>query len=303
MVSLTWVVKLIYMFDLLLLVLKVCELILFCLIIFTVDIVNATRALSATLNCIPTLTYANFKTWKNKVNMFLGCMDLDYAFRESCPPPLTDRSSSQEQRTSERWERSNRVSLMIMKNAIPESFLCTMSEDLNAKEFLETLEKRFAKSDKAEIGFALRKLITMRYKGEGNIREYVLEMLDMAGKLKELKVELPEEFLVNLVLISLPPPFRHFEISYICQNNKWTVNELISHLVQEDERIKQLKVQSAHLASTSSPGGKKRKGKEAMILKSSKKKCSSGKEQKKNRSFFCKDSSHQKKDCPNYHDA
>jgi hypothetical protein len=47
----------------------------------------------------------------------------------------------------------------------------------------------------------------MNYKGKGNIREYIMEMSNLASKLKALKLELPEDLLVHLVLISLPAHF------------------------------------------------------------------------------------------------
>ena len=47
-------------------------------------------------------------------------------------------------------------------------------------------------------------LISMRYKGKGNIREYIMEMSHLASKLKALKLELSEDLLVHLILISLP---------------------------------------------------------------------------------------------------
>ena len=45
-----------------------------------------------------------------------------------------------------------------------------------AKEFLAEIEKRFVKNDKAETSMLLQSLISMKYKGKGNIREYIMEM-------------------------------------------------------------------------------------------------------------------------------
>ncbi|XP_039126655.1 uncharacterized protein LOC120262825 [Dioscorea cayenensis subsp. rotundata] len=140
----------------------------------------------------------------------------------------------------------------------------------------------------------------MRYKDDGNIREYVLDMFHLAGKLKGLKIELPEDVLVHLVLISLPPRFSQFEVSYNCQKDKWTLNELISHLVQEEDRTKQHKVESAHLASSNSGPQKKRKYDKAAAPKSCKKTKGPEKEHKELKCFFCKKASHVKKDCPKY---
>ncbi|KAL6318453.1 hypothetical protein AAG906_041220 [Vitis piasezkii] len=101
-----------------------------------------------------------------------------------------------------------------------------------------------------------------------------MEMSHLASKLKALKLELSDDLLVHLVLISLPAQFNQFKVSYNCQKDKWTLNELISFCVQEEERLKQDKTESAHLASTSKDKGK-RKNKDNKVA------ASNGPEQKK----------------------
>ena len=145
----------------------------------------------------------------------LGVIDLDLALRVARPANLIEQSSSAKKQEMERWDRSNRISLMIMKCVIPEAFKGTMSDKVTtAKEFLEEIEKQFAKNEKAETSTLLANLISIRYKGKGNIKEYIMEMSHLASKLKPLKLELSEDLLVHLVLISLPTQFCQFKVSY-----------------------------------------------------------------------------------------
>ena len=44
----------------------------------------------------------------------------------------------------------------------------------------------------------------MRHNGKGSIRKYILEMSNLAARLKELKLEMPEGIVVQLALNSLP---------------------------------------------------------------------------------------------------
>ena len=67
------------------------------------------------------------------------------------------------------------MSLMIIKRGIPKTFKGVVSKKvINAKQFFSKIEKRFAKSDKAEISIILHNLTSMRYNGKGNIREYIM---------------------------------------------------------------------------------------------------------------------------------
>ena len=80
-------------------------------------------------------------------------------------------------------------------------------------------------------------------------------------------------------------------MSYNCQKETWSLNELISHCVQEEERLKQEKIESAHLIGTS-------KDKEAVEVPYQKKQ---HKVKRVNGCFFCGAVGHKKKQCTNYH--
>ncbi|KAL6351159.1 hypothetical protein AAG906_031745 [Vitis piasezkii] len=230
--------------------------------------------------------------------ILLGCMDIDLALRMPKPVELNEESTQEDEVYWGKWERSNRLSLMIMKRGIPEAFRGAVTDEVtNASDFLAEIQKRFAKNDKAETSTLLASLISMKYKGKGNVREYIMEMSHLASKLKALKLELSDDLLVHLVLISLPAQFNQFKVSYNCQKDKWTLNELISFCVQEEERLKQDKTESAHLASTSKDKGK-RKNKDNKVA------ASNGPEQKKQKvevtCFFCNKPGHTKKECTKY---
>ncbi|GMP44012.1 hypothetical protein CsSME_00013142 [Camellia sinensis var. sinensis] len=223
----------------------------------------STTSISANMNNVPMLNGTNFKDWKENILIVLGCMDIDLALRMPKPNALTAQSTPEETVYFEKWDRSNKLSLMIMKHGILEVFRGAITEDVTVAG-----QKRFAKNDKAETSTLLASLISIKYKGNGNVREYIMEMSHLASKLKALKLDLSDDLLVHLVLISFPAQFNQFKVSYNCQKEKWTLNELISFCVQEEERLKQERTESAHLVSTSKHTGKrKHKGKEVATPK------------------------------------
>ncbi|KAL0387852.1 UNVERIFIED_CONTAM: hypothetical protein Sradi_2667000 [Sesamum radiatum] len=161
--------------------------------------------ITANVNTIPMLNGSNFKSWKENPEIVHGVMDLDLALMEDYPPALTDKSTSEQKREKERWKKSNRICVMSRKKSIIETFRGTIFETLTkAKDFLEHIEKRFVKNEEAEISTLLTNLISKRYTGKGNIREYIMEISHLASKLKALKLDLSKDLLVHLVLISLP---------------------------------------------------------------------------------------------------
>ena len=51
-----------------------------------------------------------------------------------------------------------------------------------------------------------------------------MEMSHLASKLRAHKLDLSEDLLVHLVLISLPTQFSQFKVSYNCQKETWSLN-------------------------------------------------------------------------------
>ena len=188
---------------------------------FSDSATSSTSNINASINSIPMLNGTNFKTWHENLQIVLGVMDLDLVLRVSSPTPLTIESSSDENRDIERWEKSNRVCLMIIKKVILEAFRGTISETIKtAKEFLKEIKNRFANNEKSETSTLLETLISMRYKGNGNIREYIMEMSHLASKLRAHKLDLSEDFIVHLVMISLPTQFSQFKVIYNFQRRR-----------------------------------------------------------------------------------
>ncbi|RDX73104.1 hypothetical protein CR513_47333, partial [Mucuna pruriens] len=106
-----------------------------------------------------------------------------------------------------------------MKRLILEAFWDSISKSQSARKFFEEIDKFFAKNEKVNMINLLVKLISMK--------EYIIDISNLASKLKLLKLELGEDMLVHLILISLPTHFRQFK------KNKWSFNELITHYAQE----------------------------------------------------------------------
>ncbi|XP_042056199.1 uncharacterized protein LOC121800760 [Salvia splendens] len=206
--------------------------------IFFVD-VGAQESTIGFLNFIPVLKGNTYASWRSKVLIGLGVANLDYALRTEQPAPLIDESSDENKWNFERWEHSNRMSLMIMQHAIPENFRGTVPKEATTKEFLEVIDMNFASNEKAETASLMHKLVTMRYNGRGEIWEHIMEMSNTTSKLTTLNLTISDDQLVHLVMISLPHQFDHFKVSYNTVKDKWSLNELISHCVQEEERMKQ----------------------------------------------------------------
>ncbi|XP_009352547.2 uncharacterized protein LOC103943896 [Pyrus x bretschneideri] len=193
---------------------------------------------SMNLNTVEPLTGVNYKKWKQDLEILLGVMDMDLALRTEEPPTPNEGCTSIQRSKHEKWEKSNRICLMIIKRSMTDVVREGFPEATNAKEFMKSIEEKYKESGKTETGNLMNLLTTIRYDGEGSVREYILKVMDIAGKLRILEVPISETFLVHVIMNSLPSSYTQLKVSYNALQAKWDVNELISICVGEEVRIK-----------------------------------------------------------------
>jgi gag-polypeptide of LTR copia-type len=84
-------------------------------------------------------------------------------------------------------------------------------------------------------------------------------MSNIQRKLNGLKTDISDELMVHFIFISLPSQYSQFMVTYNCQKETWTLNELMAHCVQEEERQKKSQKESVNIAINAPKGNKKRK--------------------------------------------
>ena len=73
----------------------------------------------------------------------------------------------------------------------------------------------------------------MKFDGSYTMYEHVIEMTNIAARLKTLRMTMNENFLVPFILNSLPSKYDSFQLSYNIMKDKWNVHEWHNMLVQE----------------------------------------------------------------------
>ena len=92
-------------------------------------------------------------------------------------------------------------------------------------------------------------LTTMKFDGSRTIYEHVLEMTNIAARLKFLGMEVEQNFLVQFIITSLPSEYGPFQMNYNIMKDKWNVHELHGMLVQEEVRLKNQGTHSINFVS------------------------------------------------------
>ncbi|CAN6700411.1 unnamed protein product [Malus baccata var. baccata] len=190
---------------------------------FNVFMSSSVNTSSMNLSSLEPLNGGNFKKWKQDIEIVLGLMNLDLALRDD-EPALLDENSTVDQRLKfKKWEKANKMSLMVMKR--------TMGETIK-------VSAKFRESKKAEMGDLMTTLTTLKLDENKFVREHILKLVEIGVKLKDLEVPIDDAFIVHMALNSLPPKFDQLKTSNNTEKKKWTLDELISICAQEEVRIR-----------------------------------------------------------------
>ena len=151
-------------------------------------------------------------------NFALGIADINMALREAKPADLTDTSITAKKDYFAKWERSNRLSLLAIRGTIPEHLMSGLPETTDASVFLAVVAERYKINKNAEAGTLMSKLTGMSYNSADGVRAYILGMIGVRDKLKSFEIPIPDSFIINHTLNSLPPKFSQLKTAFNTQN-------------------------------------------------------------------------------------
>ncbi|XP_010663876.1 uncharacterized protein LOC104882410 [Vitis vinifera] len=117
------------------------------------------------------------------------------------------------------------------------------------KDFLEYVKANYTKIDKAEMETYLKLLTTTMYDGVSGVRDHIIKLKHYFNRANEMKVELSERFLKWLILESLPISFDAMKLTYNALKEEWTLEELMSIVVQHEVSMKKNETHSLALVT------------------------------------------------------
>ena len=183
-------------------------------------------AMMSHFSAMKTLEDLNFESWtrwKTDLQIVLGLLDLDIALYKEKP---TDAAEY------ETWEKSNRLSLLIMKAKTDFGIRGLVHDSTgSAKQFFDALEALFMKMEEVEVYSLYRKLASMKFDGDGSVIEHIKKMAGIYSRLRAVNFMgfSDDSYLVTMVVDSLlPPHFSYLQLEYERSEKNWGLPELLS---------------------------------------------------------------------------
>ncbi|XP_061996495.1 uncharacterized protein LOC133714404 [Rosa rugosa] len=210
------------------------------------------------LNNVLMLTGTNYRAWLDSVENYMGMHEnIDYCFTEDKPEELNEKSTKKDTDLYKKWHRSNRMAKNLIRTSMSKTVRGSIEEPELASDFLEHIGAKFKESEKAEAARLTKEFHDLKYMGSGGVREHIMKMININGRLRELLMGVRDEQVVHYALHSLPNSFSHLRTSYNSQKGNWTLDELISICVDEESRIKEEKEPATTINLIEKPKRKK----------------------------------------------
>ena len=125
----------------------------------------AASQIAGILGNIEQLNGSNYASWKEKLEITLALLDIDYALHKD--PPVEPKPEDEnyevlkkeydEEKT--KWSVSNRKCLMIIRSSIIDAIRGTIPDTQSARDYLTKIEEQFKGSSKAYATTLIKRLV------------------------------------------------------------------------------------------------------------------------------------------------
>ena len=148
-------------------------------------------------------------------------MDTDCAIRKDEPDPNTETSTAEVVCLYDKWEKSNRLSVMFIKTKISVGISGSVVQIDKVKPLLKSIDEQFVTSDKALASTLIMQFSSTKLTRITGVRDQIMPIMDIVAQLKSLEVTMSDTFLVHYILNTLPQQYSPFKISYNTRKDKW----------------------------------------------------------------------------------
>ena len=141
-------------------------------------------------------------------------MDIDYTIRKEEPAPITETSSAEDVCIYDKWERSNRLSMMFIKTKISTDIRGFVEQINKVKPLLKAVDEQFETYDKTLASTLIMQFSFAKLTWTRGVRDHIMHVRDITTQLQTLEVSMSNTFLVHYILNTMPQQYSPFKISY-----------------------------------------------------------------------------------------
>lgn len=193
----------------------------------------------------------NWTTWKFQIQVVLKSKGLYEMVVGKTTKPVSGENAIVE------WERKDAKAQEQLVCRLENKPLTHILSCNSAEEMWKKLTTIYENKSQVSVHLLQQRFFSMQYNEEGGIAEFISQIEEIQGNLKQQGEEISDKMAMTKVLMSLPSNLSHFISAWeSTPNEKQTLSELMSRLLIEEERNIKKNGTGSALASRVGTGSK-----------------------------------------------
>ncbi|UYV74507.1 hypothetical protein LAZ67_11003722 [Cordylochernes scorpioides] len=183
---------------------------------------------------IEKLNKQNFETWRLQMQMILVHSDLWIYVNEANVKP---EPGNQE---FTNWQNKDQKALATIVLSLNPSELIHVKNCKTAEEAWKKIEEVYRPKGPAKRVSLTKRLIQMKMRPNDDLKDYLSKFTSLVDNLGEIGAQVPEDFLVILLLCSLPESYEGFRTAIETRDELPKLETLKVKIIEEDQRQREM---------------------------------------------------------------
>ncbi|UYV61519.1 hypothetical protein LAZ67_1005132 [Cordylochernes scorpioides] len=183
---------------------------------------------------IEKLNKQNFETWRLQMQMILVHSDLWIYVNEANVKP---EPGNQE---FTNWQNKDQKALATIVLSLNPSELIHVKNCKTAEEAWKKIEEVYRPKGPATRVSLTKRLIQMKMRPNDDLKDYLSKFTSLVDNLGEIGAQVPEDFLVILLLCSLPESYEGFRTAIEARDELPKLETLKVKIIEEDQRQREM---------------------------------------------------------------
>ncbi|UYV76603.1 hypothetical protein LAZ67_14001429 [Cordylochernes scorpioides] len=183
---------------------------------------------------IEKLNKQNFETWRLQMQMILVHSDLWIYVNEANikPEPGNQEFTN--------WQNKDQKALATIVLSLNPSELVHVKNCKTAEEAWKKIEEVYRPKGPATRVSLTKRLIQMKMRPNDDLKDYLSKFTSLVDNLGEIGAQVPEDFLVILLLCSLPESYEGFRTAIETRDELPKLETLKVKIIEEDQRQREM---------------------------------------------------------------
>lgn len=187
----------------------------------------------------------NYTRWQDKILFLLTTLKIAYVLDENLQPipPPTDKDSAEVVAQRKKREEDEIVCRGHILNTVSDRLYDLFTSVRSPREIWKSLEAKYGNEKQGADKFLIYEFFEFKMLDNSSVLDQIHELQVIFNKLKDVKINIPEQLQVGAVMAKLPHTWTDYRKKLMHSTEDFSMEQLLKHLrIEEETRIREKRV-------------------------------------------------------------